>query len=179
MNYEEFWGLIDKTSSASHGDGDMQADLLVNELIHLSTDEILRFNEIFQEYMDRAYNRDLWAAAYIINCGCSSDGFMDFRAWLIGQGRIIFENALSDPESLIDVVTPQTVTLVQKLMNVAKHAYVVKKGVAMPSTSHSIPDLIGDKWDESILSQKYPRLHDRFGDCEGWRQFFEGGSEAD
>lgn len=30
-----------------------------------------------------AYRRDLWAAAYHANGGCSDDGFIDFRIWLI------------------------------------------------------------------------------------------------
>ena len=35
--------------------------------------------------------------------GCSDDGFIDFRAWLIAQGREVYLAALADPDSLTDV----------------------------------------------------------------------------
>jgi hypothetical protein len=41
----------------------------------------------------------LWAAAYLIEGGCD-DGFMDFRAGLMLQGRTAFEAAVADPDSL-------------------------------------------------------------------------------
>ena len=34
---------------------------------------------------------------------CSDDGFIDFRAWLIAQGREVYLAALKDPDSLADV----------------------------------------------------------------------------
>jgi hypothetical protein len=172
-----FWRLIDETRKASGNSGHLQAKLLIEELIRLPEEDIISFHMILEAQMDRAYNRDLWSAAYIINCGCSSDGFMDFRAWLVGQGQSVFENALSDPETLVDVVAPNTDTLVQKLMNVAKHAYLEKKGVAIPLTPHKVPDLTGNQWNESTLSQKYPKLHARFGNCEEWLEFFEDSGE--
>lgn len=172
MDYEEFWRLIDSTRSKSNGDGYVQADLLVEELVQLSEADIIVFDKNFQEYMNQAYSNDLWAAAYIINCGCSGDGFMDFRAWLIGQGLEVFEEALKNPEILADVVKPGTDTQIQKLMNVAKYAYLAKKHEPMPSFPTQSPDLIGDEWQESMLSQKYPKLHSRFGDCAQWAEFF-------
>src|SRR5207244_5250545 len=67
-------------------------------------DDIVEFDRLFREYWARAYTWDLWAAAYIIGGGCSDDGFMDFRGWLISKGEKVFENALKDPESLVHVV---------------------------------------------------------------------------
>ncbi|MFC9245678.1 DUF4240 domain-containing protein [Streptomyces sp. NPDC057136] len=45
----------------------------------------------------------LWAAAYVINGGCSDDGFDYFRGWLIAQGREVFERTAADPDALAEV----------------------------------------------------------------------------
>jgi hypothetical protein len=42
----------------------------------------------------------IWSAAYIMNGGCSEDGFLYFRLWLLAQGRRVYSKALLDPESL-------------------------------------------------------------------------------
>ena len=52
---------------------------------------------------DLAYQYGLWNAASIMCNGCSDDGFIDFRGWLIAQGRDIYFGALKDPDSLADV----------------------------------------------------------------------------
>src|SRR5262249_27787935 len=51
-----------------------------------------------------AYREDLWAAAGLINCGASDDGFCYFRCWLVGRGKEVYEAAIEDPDSLADVV---------------------------------------------------------------------------
>lgn len=46
----------------------------------------------------------MWDAAEIIKeYGCSDDGFIDFRAWLIAQGKEVYLAALADPDSLAEV----------------------------------------------------------------------------
>ena len=56
--------------------------------------------------MADAYTWDLWGAAYLINGGCSDDGFAYFRSWLISRGRAAYEEAVRDPDSLADLVDP-------------------------------------------------------------------------
>jgi Protein of unknown function (DUF4240) len=48
------------------------------------------------------YRYDLWAVAYLIGGGCSDDGFIDFRAGLIAQGREWYQKAAASPDSLAD-----------------------------------------------------------------------------
>ena len=50
-----------------------------------------------------AYHWDLWGAAYLINGGCSDDGFEYFRRWLVLQGRDVFQAAVSNPDTLAEV----------------------------------------------------------------------------
>jgi hypothetical protein len=50
-----------------------------------------------------SYRWDLWGAAYLLNGGCSDDGFEYFRGWLIAQGHEVFERVLEDPDVLADL----------------------------------------------------------------------------
>ena len=54
--------------------------------------------------------------------GCSDDGFIDFRAWLIAQGREVYFAALADPDSLADVV-PYGDCCFEQLSYVGDYAY--------------------------------------------------------
>lgn len=98
MNEQQFWDLIQPTLSAQRTE--TQMELLYQALSGLSTPDLLGFNTIFLQQMDRAYTWDLWAAAYTIHGGCSDDGFIDFRAWLITRGKDLFEKALAHPDTL-------------------------------------------------------------------------------
>src|SRR5207249_5020548 len=43
---------------------------------------------------------------YLINGGCSDDGFEYFRGWVILRGRKAYEAAMKNPDSLAGVVDP-------------------------------------------------------------------------
>jgi hypothetical protein len=173
FNITNFWDLIEYTKRASGGDADKQAELLITELSKLADEDIVGYQVILTQQMDRAYNRDLWAAAYIINCGCSDDGFMDFRAWLIAQGRLAFEMALDEPEMLSEIVNTSTTTQIEKLLYVASNSYRNKTGQEMPAIPHELPKLTGEEWTEDMdsLKRKYPKLHAKFGDCAKFADF--------
>jgi hypothetical protein len=53
--------------------------------------------------MADSYRSPLWAAAYVINGGCSDDGFENFRSRLITQGRQVYERTVADPDTLADL----------------------------------------------------------------------------
>jgi len=48
-----------------------------------------------------SYKSELWCAAYIMNGGCSDDGFEYFRNWVISRGKDAYYNALKNPDTLI------------------------------------------------------------------------------
>ncbi len=104
MNTEVFWELIDRTRHASNNDFSRQTELIADELVQLSEQELLECEGVFDDLMREAYLPDLWEVAYIISNGCSDDGFMDFRDWLICQGKNIYQVALEDPEGLVDTI---------------------------------------------------------------------------
>src|SRR5436190_667674 len=63
---------------------------------------VLDFHHLFDEVLYPTNPCDLWGAAYLINGGCSDDGFRDFRVWLVGRGRHAYEHALKNPDSLAE-----------------------------------------------------------------------------
>ncbi|MGX2996017.1 DUF4240 domain-containing protein [Streptomyces sp. JNUCC 64] len=99
MDINEFWDVVGTARSAVTGDTSF-ADALVDELATRSPDEILGYQERFEELHGAVYRWDVWAAAYLIGGGCSDDGFIDFRAGLIGLGREWYEKAAASPDSL-------------------------------------------------------------------------------
>ena len=103
MDEEKFWELIAIANSKSDGDYEQLQEELGEELAKLSGEEIIHFDNRFSFYRGQAYTWDLWAAAYIMNGGCSDDCFMDFRGWLIGKGKETYFKALEDVESLAEI----------------------------------------------------------------------------
>src|SRR6266545_4042679 len=97
MNRERFWALIQETHPSSGGRAGAQ---LLARLRELPRAEIAAFQDVRDDLLAESYRRDLWGAAYLINRGCSDDGFDYFRAWLLGQGNATFQTALRDPDGL-------------------------------------------------------------------------------
>ena len=102
MNIKQFWSIIEEAKKTSV-DSVASHEYLIDNLASLDKRNIAIWQNIFSEYWNLAYKRKLWAAAYIIEGGCSDDGFMDFRYGLIASGKKIYLNALNDPDSLVDL----------------------------------------------------------------------------
>ena len=98
METDEFWTLIE--SSISGDTGEFSAPKLENALRGRSLAEIVAFDRLLSKHLADSYSLRLWGAAYLINGGCSDDGFEYFRAWLITRGREVFHAALRDPDGL-------------------------------------------------------------------------------
>ena len=62
-----------------------------------------RFDDFAHAYSSLADQYGLWTAASVMERGgCTDDGFMDFRTWLVAQGKEVYMAALKDPDSLVD-----------------------------------------------------------------------------
>jgi hypothetical protein len=167
MDTNTFWALLDRTKKLSSDDPHKQAELLVKELIEMSVQDIMDYDKIYKKLADKAYTADLWAAAAIIYpWGCSEDGFMDFRAWLIAQGQAAYERVLEYPEALADIVDVGIETQVEKLSFVSFEAYKSKTGQEeMPSNAnYVVPELKGKLPPDRAQSKaRHPRLAAKFG----------------
>lgn len=78
-------------------------DRLEARLRTLSPQELTQFQTRFEAIHDGSHTLELWGAAYIVNGGCSNDGFDYFRAGLIAQGQRTFERVIAAPDTLVEV----------------------------------------------------------------------------
>ena len=72
------------------------------------------FQRAFERQQARAYSWDLWGAA--------------FQRWLISKGRVVFEAALADPDSLADLLEPDAEGLCAFEEFVASDVWAEKRG---------------------------------------------------
>lgn len=162
MDRDDSWRLIEDAGSG--GDPDEQAEAIETQLAERSPEEILDFERHLSELQASSYTWELWGAAYLINGGCSDDGFDYFRGWLIAQGRSVYEKALEDPDSLADLPDLEEDVECEDILYVASSAYESVTGTAMPNVPVSLPDL-GDGWDfddDAEMKKRYPKLFAKF-----------------
>jgi uncharacterized protein DUF4240 len=162
MDTTTFWKLIEDAKQRCGGNPGHQVTELMDALTAMEASDIIAFNAHFDRFMAVSYTRELWAAAYIINGGCSDDCFDYFRGWLIAQGEAIFHNALRDPETLVEIVEPEEAEL-EELLYVAQEAYERRTGQEMPQGERVIWRLNGELWDEETKYAMYPKLATKFG----------------
>jgi uncharacterized protein DUF4240 len=176
MDRGEFWSLIEDVRVKSDGDCERLVELLVSRLSPLPADEIVAFQTILDELLAESYTWGLWAAGYLINGGCSDDGFDYFRAWLITQGERIFTEALRDPETFADYPDelPEEVEC-EAFMYTAVQAYEEKTGQEIYSRLPASTPLVeprGTRWEEEDVETVLPRLAARV------RDRFSGASDS-
>ena len=126
MNKQQFWSIIDDAKKQA-SDWEGMIEPLVNSLASLDVSDIMLWQQIFSEYQRLSYKNKLWAAAYVINGGCSDDGFDYFRAWLTAQGKDIYISALYDPETLAEIDSRDS--FFEEMLGVAYDAYFKKIGI--------------------------------------------------
>ena len=176
MDVESFWKLIAKSREAANGDARKQSDLLTEELAKLSAEEIVSFQTIFYDLKDKAYIGNLWDAATVMMDGCSDSGFEEFREWLVGRGKLAYENALKYPETLVDVLEASEV-IFPTLLGPAMDAYEKITGKDMPPNPREWTELQGkptinlDKEETELLAEisaRFPKLTAKF--WEWWKR---------
>jgi hypothetical protein len=85
---DRWWYLVDRARrEAGDAEPEDRAARLSDWLSHLEVDDIVAFDRFFLERVKQAYRTDLWEIAYIMNGGCSDDGFDYFLGWLVSEGR--------------------------------------------------------------------------------------------
>ena len=102
-------------------------------------------------------------AAYLINGGCSDDGFAYFRSWLISRGRAAYEGAIRDPDSLAGSVDPDRDDYeFEDLWGLALVVYEERTGEEPPATEGGgRTEPSSQRWDfddEEQVSRRLPKL---------------------
>jgi hypothetical protein len=170
MTIDDFWDIVERVDKAANQGNLAKQELLRQELRRLSLEEVGMFYEHFHDHMIKAYNRELWAAAYIINSGCGDDAFSDFRAWLISMGRKNFETILASPALLIEFDQEPDYFFNEGYQYIPWEVYKEMTG-EMPSGGKLYPQSpSGQEWNEDTVSKLYPALADKFD--KWWDNYF-------
>lgn len=103
MDSTGFWKLVDH-AVAGTADLDERRAWLTGRLALPPAAEIADFAARLDEQRRRVDTWAHWQAATLICHGlCGMDSFFYFQAWLIGQGRAVFESVAASPEALASV----------------------------------------------------------------------------
>lgn len=154
MTRQEFWDLIDAARSAAVFDRARLAAALGDELAELDDDAAAEFARHFRECRADANRQELFAAAWVAGGGASPEDFRDFRDWLITLGRAAFEDALHDPQRILDHAEPADF---QNPFDAA----VGPVALAADDADDEPADLrepAGRKWEPAELPRRYPKL---------------------
>jgi hypothetical protein len=152
------WAIIERVKRVSGGDLRDACDAFEIQLDALDDGALVGTVDEFDAAMNRAYDYNLWGAAYLIHGGCSDDTFWDFRTGLIALGKEIFEKALANPDSLADVEDVENRTLFEGFQYIPSKL-VERRGLTTQRISHMPSRPTGENWsDESELEQRFPRL---------------------
>ena len=169
MNSAEFWQFVGVERSAAKDDDHFDA-LIENKLRVFSNDELIAFQDTYGDIAHTAFTWRVWGAAYLMNSGCSDDGFSDFRAWLISQGQDFFERTLNEPDSLVGFDETQLLErgTYSNLGFIAETLYAQRTGECyMPAPLDEAGKKIdmGQGWDfdnRSEMEKRYPRLFKKY-----------------
>jgi hypothetical protein len=165
MDVNEYWQLVARARHAASDAANIDevAEQLQALLKTLDLGQIKEAAEACIKLSRDAYSWKLWGAAYLINGGCSDDGFDYFIGWLVGQGREVYTNALIDPDGLAEILTEEDADSVEceAMLSAAAAAYKDLTGsYDMGLGMLPLPDL-GPGWDfddDAEMRQRYPKL---------------------
>ena len=103
LNEEQYWTMIDHSLKMTQ-DQDQQAQFLISEIKKLSPHEMIGFTLRTHHLLNEMYNSEMWCAGYIMNKGCSDDGFENFRCWIISRGKEMYYQTKANPDYLVNEV---------------------------------------------------------------------------
>jgi Protein of unknown function (DUF4240) len=163
MDREKFWKIIDEARENADEIDDVPA-AVTQSLEQLPPPEIVSFKQHQSDLLNEAYRWDLWAVAYIINGGCSDDGFEYFRAWLMANGSDRWKEAMENPEAAGDWAESDEADC-EDMLYVAIDAYKKVSGGEFPYgelKSKRPEEPAGTAWEEDELPELYPELDEKF-----------------
>ena len=104
MDEEQFWAIVQTAVDEANDDEEAYLEVVKRELSKLSLKEMIGFRLRTDKLLYDSYTSEMWCAGYLMNGGCSDDGFEYFRLWVISRGRKAYEAAMANPDNLIDYI---------------------------------------------------------------------------
>ena len=175
MDLDAFWRIVDDARSNAADDG-VFLRRIAARLRKLEPEGLIEFENQFEKLHTESCSWNLWGAAYLMNGGCSDDGFDYFRAWLMAQGRGPFEKAIEDADSLAEVADPEggkspRYHELETFMYLAREIYEEKTGEEMPESDsiflEGVDQLDFDvRWNfdnATEMKKRFPKLFTKYG----------------
>ncbi|MFE0100695.1 DUF4240 domain-containing protein [Streptomyces sp. NPDC059009] len=172
MDTGEFWDLVEQARRQTDDvtDTEAMAEAATGLLAARPVEDIVAAEQVLDRLLAESYRAPLWGAAYMINGGCSDDGFDHFRGWLIMQGREVFERAVGDPEALADLRVVRDAEaegfdlMCEDALGIVWNAHLSATGHELPAAAPTdgLPEL-DPAWDFDFddsdeLARRLPRL---------------------
>lgn len=158
MEPKKFWEIVGAVKIAAGSDLESRPKILEQRLSALPAPVIQAFQRTYEGLLLNANRWSLWGAAYLMNGGCSDDGFKYFRDWLISEGREVYEKAVADPDSLASFAKQDYFEL-ELYGYAALHAFErAGAGELERDFSLEIANPVGAEWKEDDLPKLFPKL---------------------
>ena len=158
MDLKKFWEIVGAVKIAARSDLESRPKILERGLSALPAPEIQAFQRTYERLLLKANRWSLWGAAYLMNGGCSDDGFKYFRDWLISEGQEVYESAVADPDSLVSFAKRDYFEL-ELYGYSALHAFALfGAGELERDFSLEIAVPTGVEWKEDDLPKLFPTL---------------------
>ena len=172
MRTDDFWAVIGRATADRPASPAEVAKRAAADLASRDPEEIVAWARHLDKVMVASGTQDLWAAAYLINGGCSDEGFDNFRGWLIAHGRETVARSVRSPDSLAEMPAVRAaaqngaVFEAEEVLSIGAEAYVLATGSRMPAEERPVtrPDA-ADLWDfddEEEMQRRLPRLSAMF-----------------
>jgi hypothetical protein len=163
MEAQEFWSLIESAKQTAGTMIEARPVALQRGLSPLSPAEIQAFQVRYESLLLEANSWSLWGAAFLMNGGCSDDCFKYFRDWLISEGKVTFDAALVNPDSL--AALPRRDYFELESFGYAAAKAFAGKGLGELDRSFEVelaqPN--GKEWSEADLPALFPKLAAKYG----------------
>lgn len=128
LDEETYWQIVEKSLKAA-SNPEEQIRFLVKEITQLDPQQIIGFRLRTDKFLYDTYNSEIWCAGYIMNGGCSDDGFEYFRNWIISRGKETYYKTKENPDYLIhEVVEGAEFYELEDFWYVANDAFKQKTG---------------------------------------------------
>jgi hypothetical protein len=107
LDEDLYWTIVEKSLKYTKNQDD-QEQFLIKEVGKLTPKEMIGFRLRTDKFLYDTYNSEMWCAGYIMNGGCSDDGFEYFRNWVISRGKKVYYDARLNPDNLVSEVDKNT-----------------------------------------------------------------------
>jgi hypothetical protein len=128
LEEERYWTIAERSLKNS-ANQEEQEQMLVREIGGLTPKEMIGFRLRTDKLLYDTYTSEIWCAGYIMNTGCSDDGFEYFRNWVISRGKETYYKAKQNPDNLIaEVKEGKELYEFESFWYVAQKAFTQKTG---------------------------------------------------